>query len=105
MGIKMNIHQYTPDANEQSALTKFLGNDSWKEIPRHNPGDFFRRVLEFYKKQLDNLGFNFVGREVLISTDNNTPLYLLLFASGHPKGKEFWDKALKGVMHKEFDFS
>src|SRR6185295_12838300 len=31
MGIKMNIHQYTPDAKEQSALTKFLGNVSWKQ--------------------------------------------------------------------------
>src|SRR4051794_32988900 len=26
MGIKMNLHQYTPDADEGSALTKFLGN-------------------------------------------------------------------------------
>lgn len=41
MGIKMNIHQYTPDADEQSALTKFLGNDSWKQLPRHNARDFF----------------------------------------------------------------
>jgi three-Cys-motif partner protein len=45
MGIKMNIHQYTPGADEQSALTKFLGNDSWKQIPRHNPREFFRGVL------------------------------------------------------------
>ncbi len=104
MGIKMNIHQYTPDADEQSALTKFLGNDSWKQIPRHNPREFFRGVLEIYKKQLDSLGFKFVGREVLVSNDNNTPLYLLLFASGHPKGREFWDKAMKGVMPMELDF-
>jgi three-Cys-motif partner protein len=104
MGIKMNIHQYTPDANEQSALTRFLGNDSWKQIPRHNPREFFRRVLELYKKQLDALGFSFTGREVFIPNDQNTPLYLLLYASKHPKGKEFWDKAIKGVLPMEFDF-
>ncbi|HEY5233603.1 MAG TPA: three-Cys-motif partner protein TcmP [Verrucomicrobiae bacterium] len=104
MGIKMNIHQYTPDANEESALTKFLGNDSWKKLPRHNARDFFRGVLELYKVQLDKLGFSFVGREVLITNDNNTPLYLLLYASKHPKGKEFWDKAMKGVLPMEFDF-
>jgi three-Cys-motif partner protein len=104
MGIKMNIHQYTPDADEQSALTKFLGNDSWKQIPRHNPREFFRGVLEIYKKQLDNLGFGFAGREVLVTNDQNTPLYLLLYASGHPKGKEFWDIAMKGVLPMEFDF-
>ena len=104
MGIKMNIHQYTPDADEQSALTKFLGNDSWKQIPRHNPREFFRGVLELYKKQLDKLGFGFAGREVLVANDQNTPLYLLLYASGHPKGKEFWDIAMKGVLPMEFDF-
>jgi three-Cys-motif partner protein len=104
MGIKMNIHQYTPDADEQSALTRFLGNDSWKELPRHNPRDFFRGVLELYKRQLDGLGFSFVGQEVLITNDNNTPLYLLLYASKHPKGKQFWGKAMKGVLPPEFDF-
>jgi len=104
MGIKMNIHQYKPDADEQSALSKFLGNDSWKHIPRHNPREFFRGVLEIYKGQLDKLGFSFVGREVFITNDKNTPLYLLLYASKHPKGKEFWDKAMKGVLPMEFDF-
>jgi len=103
MGIKMNIHQYTPDATEQSALTQFLGNDSWKSLPRHNPRGFFRSVLELYKEQLHKLGFRFVGREVFIKNDSNTPLYLLLFASKHPKGKEFWDKAMKGVLPPELD--
>jgi len=105
MGIKMNIHQYTPDADEQSALTKFLGNDSWKKVSRHNPREFFRGVLELYKDQLHKLGFkrDLIGREVLISNDKNTPLYLLLFATKHPKGKEFWDKSLRGVLHPELD--
>lgn len=103
MGIKMNIYQYTPDADEQSALTRFLGNDSWKQLPRHSPRDFFRGVLDIYKRQLDKLGFGFIGREVLISTQKNTPLYLLLFASKHERGKEFWDKSLKGVLQPEFD--
>jgi three-Cys-motif partner protein len=104
MGIKMNIHQYTPDADEQSALTKFLGNDSWKQLPRHNASEFFRGVLDLYKQQLERLGFSFTGREVLFSNQSNTPLYLLLFASKHERGKEFWDKSLKGVLDPEFDF-
>lgn len=103
MGIKMNIHQYTPAADEQSALTKFLGNDSWKQLGRQNPREFFRGVLDLYKRQLDAIGFSFVGREVLIKNDNNTPLYLLLYASKHPKGKEFWNKAMKGVLPMELD--
>jgi three-Cys-motif partner protein len=103
MGIKMNIHQYKPDADEQSALTRFLGNDHWKRLPRHNPGDFFRGVLDLYKQQLESIGFAFTGREVLIETQKRTPLYLLLFASKHQRGKEFWEKSLKGVLDPELD--
>jgi three-Cys-motif partner protein len=102
MGIKMNIHQYTPDADEQSALTKFLGHDRWKKLlPATNASDFFRSVLDLYKENLRNIGYKFIGREVLVSTSLNTPLYLLLYASKHPKGEEFWQKALKGVQDPE----
>jgi len=103
MGIKMNIHQYKPDVDEQSALTKFLGNDSWKALPRHNPHDFFRGVLDIYKQQLDKLGFSFTGREVLISNRQGTGLYLLLYASKHPLGQKFWEKARSCVLHPELD--
>ena len=68
MGIKMNIHQYTPDADEQSALTRFLGNERWKSLSQHNPGDFFRGVLDLYKQQLDSLGFTFTGRKTSSET-------------------------------------
>jgi len=103
MGIKMNIHQYKPDADEQSALTRFLGNDSWKQLPRHNAGDFFRGVLDLYKRQLDHLGFSFTGREALISNQQGTGLYLLLYASKHPLGQRFWEQARKRVLHPELD--
>lgn len=105
MGIKMNLHQYTPDSDERSALTKFLGHDKWKKLlPATNAGDFFRSVLDLYKENLRTLGYKFIGREVLISTTMNTPLYLLLYASKHPKGEEFWQKALKSVQDPEFTF-
>jgi len=104
MGIKMNVHQYTPDAGDESALTRFLGNDSWKQLPRHNAKEFFLGALDLYKQQLDKLGFKFTGREVLISTQQGIGLYLLLFASRHPLGQTFWEKAMKGVLHPELDF-
>ena len=103
MGIKMNVHQYTPNSDEECALTQFLGHDRWKKLPRHNAKEFFVGVLDLYKQQLDKLGFSFTGREVLISNQQGTGLYLLLFASGHPLGKKFWDESLKGVMHPELD--
>jgi len=104
MGIKMNVHQYTPDSGDQSALTKFLGNDEWKKVPRHNAQEFFRGVLDIYKKQLESIGFSFIGREVLISNEQGSGLYLLLFATGHSRGDEFWKKSLQGVLHPELPF-
>lgn len=103
MGIKMNIHQYTPNADDESALTRFLGHDRWKAIPRHNAKDFFVAVLDLYKDQLTRLGFDFIGREVMVSTSHGLSLYLLLFASGHPRGREFWEKSRKGVLDPELD--
>ena len=103
MGIKMNVHQYTPDAGEQSALTRFLGHDGWKSLPRHNAKDFFVGVLDLYKQQLDSLGFGFTGRQVLISNNQGAGLYLLLFASGHKLGAQFWEEACKGVLEPELD--
>jgi len=103
MGIKMNMHQYTLDADEECALTRFLGNDHWKALPRHNAGEFFRGVLDLYKKQLHELGYKFIGREVLIEMRRHTPLYLLLYASQNPRGQDFWKKATKGVLDPELD--
>jgi len=103
MGIKMNIHQYTPDADDESALTRFLGHDEWKALPRHNPKDFFLGVLDLYKDQLARLGFAFIGREVMVSTSQGLSLYLLLFASGHPRGQEFWETSRRGVLDPELD--
>jgi len=104
MGIKMNIHQYTPEGSEESALTKFLGNDDWKSLSRHNAREFFLGVLDLYKRQLDRLGFSFIGREVLISNQQGTGLYLLLYASKHPRGAEFWETTRRRVLQPELDF-
>lgn len=104
MGIKMNIHQYKPTSDEKSALARFLGNDSWKKLPQQNAKEFFKGVLDLYKQQLQALGFSYIGREVLIESRRGQGLYLLLYASGHPLGQEFWEKSLKGVLQPELDF-
>jgi len=47
---------------------------------------------------------NSTGQFASQMNGRGTPLYLLLYASKHPKGMEFWDKAMKGVLPMEFDF-
>ena len=96
MGIKMNMHQYTPDADADCALTKFLGDDSWKKLLGVSPSDFFQQYLQLYRNRLRGEGFKFSDNQVIVNMRQSTPLYLLLFASAHPRGQEFWDKAVRG---------
>jgi hypothetical protein len=96
MGIKMNLHQYKPDADLDCALTQFLGDESWKKLHVHEAQAFFVEFLALYRRKLAQCGFSYSGNQVLIRTERRLPLYLLLFASGHPRGQEFWDKAVAG---------
>ena len=105
MGIKMNMHQYKPDADENSALTKFLGHDRWKDLLPASASTFFRGVLGMYKEQLLDLGFTFTGNEVIVNTSSHVPLYLLLFASKHRLGQKFWNQSVEGTdPQTKFDF-
>jgi len=96
MGIKMNMHQYTPDAAADCALTLFLGDESWKELIGLNPKEFFLAYLKLYRERLRQEGFAFSENQVIVNMRRSTPLYLLLFASGHPLGQKFWNQAVKG---------
>lgn len=96
MGIKMNMHQYTPDSDSDCALTLFLGNDAWKELLGREPREFFLEYLKLYRARLASAGFTHSDNQVMINMSNRIPLYLLLFASAHPRGQEFWDKAVSG---------
>jgi three-Cys-motif partner protein len=101
MGIKMNIHQYTPDADEDCALTQFLGHDGWKQFCGRPARAFFQGVLGLYRGQLDKVGFTFTGNDVMVHKGSRQPLYLLLFATGHPRGQDFWNKAVKGTTAQQ----
>ena len=61
-------------------------------------------MLDLYKGQLTRLGFSFIGREVLVTNQQGTGLYLLLYASKHPLGAQFWESTRRGVLHPELDF-
>ncbi|HEY0968968.1 MAG TPA: three-Cys-motif partner protein TcmP [Opitutaceae bacterium] len=97
MGIKMNLHQYHPDSDADCALTLFLGDDSWKKLLGKSPGEFFRDYLELYKKKLAVIGYGHSKNQVMVKMKGSIPLYLLLFASAHELGQNFWDKAVKGA--------
>jgi three-Cys-motif partner protein len=96
MGIKMNMHQYKPDADSDCALTRFLGDESWKPLLGTPPQTFFANYLELYRQKLAAVGLPYSKNHVTVNMSKRLPLYLLLYASGHPLGQEFWDKAVAG---------
>ena len=97
MGIKMNMHQYTPDSDADCALTKFLGDESWKKLLGRSPKEFFQEYFKLYRAKLDAIGFKYTNNQVVINTSKRLPLYILLFASGHKLGQKFWDEAVSGT--------
>lgn len=102
MGLKLNQHQYTP--HDKSILTKFVGTNAWTKFIDRSPADFVRGVLDLYKEQLRKLEYLLGTHEVIIRTQQGTPLYMLLFASRDPLGVRFWDNTMKGVQDPQFPF-
>ena len=95
MGIRMNLPVYVQ--TEGAALTKFLGNTSWREDVDEGGSisRFARRVMNRYIKRLQDLDYGTVqDRELEIRTDErNLLLYFMVLASRHRLGAEFWRKA------------
>jgi len=102
MGLKMNQHQYTP--HDKSILTRFVGTNSWTKFIDRSPADFVRGVLDLYKEQLRKLEYLLGTHEVVIKTQQGTPLYLLVFASRNALGVRFWDETMKRVQDPQFPF-
>lgn len=96
MGIKMNLHQYTPDADSDCALTRFLGDESWKKLLGPPPQKFFADYLALYRDKLAEIGLSHSKNHFTVQMKGKLSLYLLLYASAHPLGQEFWDKAIAG---------
>ncbi len=94
MAIRMNLPQYA--RAEQAALTDFLGTDKWREDYREGGSisQIGRRILERYMQQLRGLGYKTVrDREIEVYSDQrNLFLYVIVLASRHPLGADYWRK-------------
>lgn len=95
MGIRMNLRQYSK--TERDALTAFLGTTRWRED--YEAGGAIsqtgRRILDRYLSQLRALGYRTVrDRDIFVHSDQKKLLlYLIVLASRHERGEEFWRKA------------
>jgi three-Cys-motif partner protein len=73
------------------STVRVIGTDEW--IPRYKAGEHAGTLLRStYADQFKTLGFPDPKHEQIRSTDNQAPLYDLVFASRHPRAHDFWDR-------------
>ncbi|MEN8614228.1 three-Cys-motif partner protein TcmP [Dehalogenimonas sp. THU2] len=91
-GIKRAIESST------TSLDQFFGDDGkWRKLVANAlPNQRTRSLLDHYRHQLSSLGY--LGQqyptEVSVVNTKNVPLYYMVFATKHPRGQDFWQKAI-----------
>lgn len=70
----------------------FMGTRGWRALVglNRNRRTFTRQLLDIYERQLGSLGYTYVDDDVRILNRNKSTVYHLVFASRHPRGKEFF---------------
>ena len=88
------IKRCADDAPEE--LDDFFGDPAWREeyksmlLSGRHEGS--RVLLDAYENRLRGLGYKYIQDQVLVRGPRNLPLYHLIYASKHWRGKDFWDK-------------
>ena len=94
MAIRMNLRQYLKA--DRAALDSFMGTKNWRDDYREGESisQIGRRVLERYRNQLTTLKYTTVrDREIEVRSDaRNLFLYVIVLASRHALGAEYWRK-------------
>lgn len=108
--LNRNMHQAF-ETEGQTSVDGFFGDREWRNIYQDwqnsgSPLGIHRRLIDFYKERLQDLGYtevlrdDQVGDEPLIrNAKRRAPLYRLLFASKHPLGHDFWHKVTHRDVH------
>jgi len=97
MGIKMNRFQYKADSGPNCRLTRMLGHDGWKKHLRLSKPEFYRKINFLFKEELRRLHYLTDDFDVKVTLKGSVHLYSLVFAAGHQRALEFWQKAVKGT--------
>ena len=98
MNIKRQLmYQLQKDPEGEVEFDRYFGTKQWRDLCEENPGSTRQRgqaLLRLYEAQLASLGYAYVGDEQAVK-NRGVSLYVLVFASKDPRGKEFWDKVMK----------
>lgn len=77
-------------------LNEFFGDSIWQEEYKsaRSRGDYTpgRLLLDIYEKRLKSLGYVDLQDYLPVRNTKSVVMYHLIFASKHPRGKDFWNK-------------
>lgn len=86
--LSRNLDRYFAD--DQSVLEAFA--PGWRQaVDQRDKVQMRGRFIEYWISLFERHGFNAAQRVPLITTDNNVPLYRLVFLSRHPFPRGLWD--------------
>jgi hypothetical protein len=76
-----------------STLDRFMGEPGWRDVLAQSSNDRqAERLRTHYCKRLESLGYKHFGFERVQNTMGRD-IYTLVYASRHPRGLDFWQKA------------
>jgi three-Cys-motif partner protein len=88
------------NSGQTESVDKFFGTQEWQALylnAKPKGGTHIRReLLDFYKQRLSDLGYQNkeIPSEQAFRNTKNRQVYTLIFASKHPLGEDFWEKAM-----------
>lgn len=92
--------------NPESNLDRFMGESGWRDVLAEATTNMAaQRLRDRYIERLQTLGYEHFGYE-RIKNNHGAEIYVLVFASKHRRGLDFWEKA-KSVDEggqRTFDF-
>lgn len=88
LGMNINRQHWHRRAAGDDEFDAYFGTSRWRDA---RDG---RELLALYKEQLQMLGYRCMDSDLTIrNRRKNQRLYVLILASKHPRGDEFWKKA------------
>jgi three-Cys-motif partner protein len=79
----------------EAKLDRFFGTSEWRSlVTERYKGEkiTYRKLLDLYEQQLEKLEYRYVNDWASMKNSKNVTLYHMVFASKHPRGKEFFGK-------------
>ncbi len=98
MNIKRQYKHRLASTKADDAFDAYFDGPEWREACDAGTGGstIGTRLLELYEAKLRGIGYTYVGDErVIRNRVTNSPYYMLIFASKHPRGEEFWSKVTR----------